>query len=132
MVCFYRSFAASSFPLFVSIFFFPPSPFLPCSLYFSSFYLLFSPFPSPRLPPAFLVILFIFPRVSRSLSSPALFSHPSYPTSFLPASPLNFSVELYYDRGNHYEFSSVVRELDTAGTLMGNRVSDLLCRGVIV
>ena len=33
------------------------------------------------------------------------------------------SPELYYDRGNHYEFSSVVRELDTAGTLAGNRVS---------
>lgn len=31
--------------------------------------------------------------------------------------------ELYYDRGDHYEFSSVVRELDTAGTLIGNRVS---------
>ncbi|CAM9983094.1 unnamed protein product, partial [Hapterophycus canaliculatus] len=29
--------------------------------------------------------------------------------------------ELYYDRGNHYEFSSVVRELDTAGALVGNR-----------
>lgn len=33
------------------------------------------------------------------------------------------SQELYYDRGNHYEFSSVVRELDTAGVLVGNRVS---------
>lgn len=31
--------------------------------------------------------------------------------------------ELYYDRGNHFEFSSVVRELDTAGALVGNRVS---------
>ncbi|CAN0197194.1 unnamed protein product [Scytosiphon promiscuus] len=30
-------------------------------------------------------------------------------------------IELYYDRGNHYEFSSVVRELDTAGALVGNR-----------
>ncbi|KAG5175548.1 vacuolar protein sorting-associated protein 26-domain-containing protein, partial [Tribonema minus] len=30
-------------------------------------------------------------------------------------------IELYYDRGNHYKFSSLVRELDTANSLVGNR-----------
>jgi hypothetical protein len=33
------------------------------------------------------------------------------------------TAELFYDRGNHYKFTSLVRELDTANVLMGNRVS---------
>jgi hypothetical protein len=36
---------------------------------------------------------------------------------------VRWTAELFYDRGNHYKFTSLVRELDTANVLMGNRVS---------
>jgi hypothetical protein len=38
-------------------------------------------------------------------------------------SGVHCTAELFYDRGNHYKFTSLVRELDTANVLMGNRVS---------
>ena len=29
--------------------------------------------------------------------------------------------ELFYDRGNHYEFTTLVREVDSGGTLTGKK-----------
>lgn len=35
---------------------------------------------------------------------------------------LCFALELYYDRGNNYKFTSLVRELEPAGILSSNQV----------